>query len=177
MKPITYLTGDATNPARVPGERIIVAHVVNDEGVWGRGFVVALSKRDPRPEQAYREWHARACLNRMPRLGRVVEVPYSPLGPRTSSFNTWVANMCAQRGWRRGDGDPQALDLDALKLCLSDLARRVNEGVYTRVVMPRIGCGLGGGKWSDVEPLIDETLCSKGVDVTIYSLSGATWKD
>lgn len=178
MKPITYLTGDATAPPRFPHEKVLIAHVVNDEGKWGRGFVVALSERDTRPEREYRTWHAANTLKHQSILGRVQEVPYSPLGTRASSFNTWVANMCAQRGWRRGlDTDPQALDPEALTWCLRDVARWVEEGRYDRVVMPRIGCGLGGAKWADVRAIIEAELCERDVDVTVYSLPGEAWDD
>ncbi|EPJ40147.1 hypothetical protein STAFG_2811 [Streptomyces afghaniensis 772] len=34
--------------------------------------------------------------------------------------------------------------------------------------MPRIGCGLAGGKWSRVEPLIEERLIRRGISVTVY---------
>lgn len=34
--------------------------------------------------------------------------------------------------------------------------------------MPRIGCGLAGGKWSRIEPLIANTLCARDVEVTVY---------
>ncbi|WP_435642688.1 hypothetical protein ACR9VJ_06005 [Streptomyces sp. H49] len=34
--------------------------------------------------------------------------------------------------------------------------------------MPRIGCGLAGGKWSRVEPLVTERLVGRGISVTVY---------
>ncbi len=34
--------------------------------------------------------------------------------------------------------------------------------------MPRIGCGLAGGTWARIEPLITTTLCAQDVDVTVY---------
>jgi len=34
--------------------------------------------------------------------------------------------------------------------------------------MPRIGCGLAGGKWTAIEPLIEQTLLVKGLDVYVY---------
>lgn len=43
MKTITYLKGDATNPQSE--ENKIIAHICNDIGGWGKGFVVAISKR------------------------------------------------------------------------------------------------------------------------------------
>lgn len=38
------------------------------------------------------------------------------------------------------------------------------------VHMPRIGCGEAGGDWEIVSELIDESLCKKGVTVTVYDL-------
>ncbi len=52
--PINYSTGDATAPDG-EGPKIIV-HVCNDKGGWGKGFVVAVSKRWPEPEAQYRRW-------------------------------------------------------------------------------------------------------------------------
>lgn len=34
--------------------------------------------------------------------------------------------------------------------------------------MPRIGCGLAGGKWERIEPIILEELVAKGVEATVY---------
>ncbi len=36
------------------------------------------------------------------------------------------------------------------------------------VHMPRIGCGLAGGKWSRVEPLVTERLAKRDIAVTVY---------
>src|SRR5205823_6841477 len=54
MAGITYLKGDATCP-QAKGVKII-CHVCNDIGGWGKGFVLALSKRWSEPEAAYRKW-------------------------------------------------------------------------------------------------------------------------
>jgi hypothetical protein len=58
MKTDSLLIGDATKPEGA-GVKII-AHVCNDIGAWGRGFVLALSKLSPAPERAFREWYAGA---------------------------------------------------------------------------------------------------------------------
>ncbi len=34
--------------------------------------------------------------------------------------------------------------------------------------MPRIGCGLAGGKWEVIEPLIDKTLIKNHIITTVY---------
>ena len=36
--------------------------------------------------------------------------------------------------------------------------------------MPRIGCGLAGGDWAEIEPMITETLCAAGIEVVVYDL-------
>ena len=54
---LEFRTGDATQPPADPHPQII-AHVCNDLGRWGKGFVVALSRRWPKTEQAYRDWSA-----------------------------------------------------------------------------------------------------------------------
>jgi hypothetical protein len=53
--PLRILRGDATSP-QAAGPKIIT-HVCNDRGGWGKGFVLALSRRWPEPERDYRAWH------------------------------------------------------------------------------------------------------------------------
>jgi hypothetical protein len=36
--------------------------------------------------------------------------------------------------------------------------------------MPRIGCGLAGGKWETIEPILIKKLIEKGIKVTVYDL-------
>jgi O-acetyl-ADP-ribose deacetylase (regulator of RNase III) len=50
---------------------------------------------------------------------------------------------------------------------LQKVAAKAKE-LQTSVHMPRIGCGLAGGEWSKVEPIIRETLSKAGIEVTVY---------
>ncbi|NNN35923.1 macro domain-containing protein [Streptomyces sp. S3(2020)] len=155
MSEITYVRGDATAPS-VKGVKVI-AHVCNDIGGWGRGFVLALSRRWPEPEKEYRAWHRERASNDFG-LGAVQFVRVAPY--------IWVANMVGQRGTRTGSkGVP--VRYEAIDTALERLAGRAAE-LGASVHMPRIGCGLAGGKWSRVEPLISERLVGKGIAVTVY---------
>ncbi len=49
MRAMSYVQGDATQPEDT-GPRILV-HVCNDVGAWGRGFVLAVSRRWATPER------------------------------------------------------------------------------------------------------------------------------
>ncbi|MFF2806229.1 macro domain-containing protein [Streptomyces sp. NPDC058000] len=152
---IVYAKGDATAP-QGKGVKMIV-HVCNDLGGWGKGFVLALSRRWPEPERAYRRWHRERARNDFG-LGAVQFVPVGE--------HVWVANVVGQRGIRTGSkGVP--VRYEAIAAGLGRVADKALESGAS-VHMPRIGCGLAGGKWSRVEPLITQRLIGRGVAVTVY---------
>ena len=158
MATIRCVKGDATQP-QAKGNRII-AHVCNDLGGWGKGFVLAVSKRWPEPEEAYRAWHKDRSKNDFG-LGAIQVVPVEPY--------IWVANMVAQRGMKTGSNGPP-IRYEAVRACLKKLAGETN-GLGASVHMPRIGCGLAGGRWEQVEPIILSEMVSQGVEVTVYDFA------
>lgn len=160
MEKINYIIGDATNP-RGQGNKLIV-HICNNEGAWGAGFVLAISQKWKEPEKHYKEWFKtkEEKLPNKPRLGNNEIIKVEP--------DIWIANMIAQNGLSRSDNRP-LVNYVALRKCL----RKVSvfaKGNGVSVHMPRIGCGIAGGKWEDVEPIVLEELCRRGVDVTVYDL-------
>jgi hypothetical protein len=38
--------------------------------------------------------------------------------------------------------------------------------------MPRIACGLAGGTWDKVEPILQEEVIARGIPVRVYDLPG-----
>lgn len=143
---INYVIGDAIRPPVSTGTRII-AHICNDAGGWGAGFVLALSQRDMRPEHAYHKWSTEPDFQ----LGNIQMVDYVEPG-------LYCANMIAQHGFgKTTDGAyiPPVRYL-ALVACLRKLQRQAESYVLpVSIHMPRIGCGLGGGTWDQVEPLLN----------------------
>lgn len=153
---IRYLRGDATKPLGPPSESKIIVHVCNDEGKWGKGFVLAVSKRWKAPELAYR---AAFSAGSAPLLG---EVQFVLVEPKLE-----VANLIGQHGIaRRGQRVPP-IRYEAIRTGLNTVAMRAKE-VGATVHMPRIGCGLAGGRWEDIEPIIEETLIGAGINATVY---------
>jgi O-acetyl-ADP-ribose deacetylase (regulator of RNase III) len=153
---INYIIGDATHPVG-EGQKIIV-HVSNDVGGWGRGFVLALSKRWKEPEKLYREQKTYV-------LGKIEMIRVEP--------DICVVNMIAQHDVKptlvpfgKGFTTVPPIRYDALKECLktiNDIAVRTNSTIHA----PKFGAGLAGGKWSEIEKIIKEVVT---VDVTIYNL-------
>ncbi|GGY37458.1 macro domain-containing protein [Streptomyces omiyaensis] len=160
MTVIDCIRGDATAP-RGEGPRI-VAHVCNDAGAWGRGFVRAVSHRWPEPEAAYRRWYRDRATGDFG-LGAAQFVPVEP--------GLWVANLVGQRGIRVGRVGPAPVRYEAIDTALGLLADKAVE-LGASVHMPRIGCGLAGGTWDRVEPLVRERLSARGVAVTVYDFDG-----
>jgi O-acetyl-ADP-ribose deacetylase (regulator of RNase III) len=159
------VTGDATDPIG-DGPKLI-AHVCNDQGGWGSGFVVAVSKRWPEPEEMYRDWARKGA-------GGGFTLGETQFAHVSANHNIVVANMIGQHMFVTG-ANRRAVDYDALRKCLETVALVAtgNAVVFTpraSVHMPRIGCGLGGGTWEEIEPIITETLVHSGVDVTVYDL-------
>ena len=155
METITYLKGDATAPL-VDGNKIIV-HICNDLGGWGKGFVLAISKKWLEPEKAYREWHKNKADNDFA-LGatQVIQV----------LEDVFVGNMIAQEGLKRVN-NMAPIRYEAVKYCLSKIAIEAGK-LNASIHMPRIGCGLAGGKWEEIEPIITETLSNNDIEVYVY---------
>jgi O-acetyl-ADP-ribose deacetylase (regulator of RNase III) len=157
--PICYETGDATKPEG-EGHKVI-CHVCNDIGGWGAGFVVALSKRWKLPELKYRDWYAGRSDEGPFELGAVQFVPVTP--------DITVANLIGQHGIRRGKGGEPPVRYEAIRTALDRVADFCLANSAT-VHMPRIGAGLAGGDWATIEKIVEEALCKRSVEVTVWDL-------
>jgi hypothetical protein len=159
MTPIKYVKGSATDIAKFhqnapEADKHVIAHICNDYGGWGSGFVLALSKLSTLPEKAYRSIPLEDLW-----LGYTQLVEINPV--------VSAANMVAQQGNSR-PGEP-AVRYVALALCLDSLSVKLRD-TNTAVHMPRIGCGLGGGNWQTIEPIIEQWLSDRYIQVVIYDL-------
>ncbi len=75
--------------------------------------------------------------------------------------------MVGQCGIKTGSKGPP-IRYEAVEKCLSKVSQKATE-LNASVHTPRIGCGLAGGKWSKIEPIIKKTLCENKVSsVFVY---------
>lgn len=98
--------------------------------------MLALSKRWPEPERAYREWHRNRAKNDFG-LGAVQLVQVKP--------DTHVANMIGQRGTRTGSNGPP-VRYEAIERCLVALAGHATSwGRACTCLASGAGWPAGGG--------------------------------
>lgn len=164
MNKINYVEGDATNP-QGDGPKIIL-HICNTRGLWGKGFVMAISARWITPKAAYQAWHKGGFEDWQDfELGAAQLVQVED--------DVWVANIIGQEGIRGDDPHTPPIRYEAVRKGLSKV-RNQADVKRASVHMPRIGCGLAGGEWDRIEVIIQEELIDNGIEVTVYDFTPAT---
>ncbi len=179
---IRYVTGDATRPEAPPGAagpRIIV-HVCDDVrgAAWGSGFVAALARRWPTLAQRFLWWskgeraaHEGEADPARFELGEVQLVEVEP--------GIVVANLVGQHGRKKAPDGTPPIRYEAVRAGLATVAAYATRFRGASVHMPRIGCGLAGGRWEElaseasgpaIGPIVQAELCDRGVPVTVYDL-------
>lgn len=156
---INYLVGSATNIEHIKkdtnNKNIIIAHICNNKQLWGAGFVLAISKLSPVPEKEYRSLGKNKLV-----LGHT---QFCVIGN-----NILVANMIAQDDVKPNQMDVPMVRYGATKICLNTTFKMA-KSINATVVMPEIGCGLGGGDWNIMEATIESAMKESDFnDVFVY---------
>jgi O-acetyl-ADP-ribose deacetylase (regulator of RNase III) len=159
VRSIRFVDGDATSPSGASPQ--IIVHVCNDRGKWGKGFVLAISRRWREPERAYKAGFETATPLA---LGDVQFVPVTPA--------IVVANLIGQHGIANRTSKTPPIRYDAIRRGLAKVGQQALASGAS-VHMPRIGCGLAGGQWDRIEPIILETLSAADIDVTVYDFGSS----
>jgi len=195
---ISYVIGDATEPIGDSKHKCIV-HCCNNEGGWGSGFVVCLSKKWPHVEAAYRYWNAQS--GRRPNkteaerlrnlidgsghmykmsgkfeLGQIQLVVANP----NIFLNecTYVCNLIGQHrtGIQEIAGvsippvDYRSIREGFARLKKEYLNCITNETPVFSLHMPRLGTGLAGGDWCEIEKILNEVFFDTDMDIFVYDL-------
>lgn len=163
---IEYVTGDASLPQQATLRTWnIIAHICNNRGSWGKGFVVPLGQRYPNAMKKYLEESQQGKA--------VLGTCSSVVCENTGKYKLGVVNMVAQDGFElrfTADGTKPPVDYESVDKCLETLCGIAITMHGAEIHMPRIGCGLGGGEWSVIEKLIKQRLSRFCIRVIVYDL-------
>jgi len=135
----------------------IIAHQVNCRGVFGAGLALQIKKKYPQVFYDYKDLtQDLSDEKRKNLLGYIQGVKVE---------DKMIFNMFGQNYYGR---DKQYTDTDALLQCFNTV-RKFAELNSLSVAMPyRVGCGLGGAKWSVVDNHLMDAF--DGYSVTLYKL-------
>lgn len=152
---IIYGVGNATKPN--PNKKIIVAHICNDNGVWENEFEVALSKKWPLPEEAYKKWYEKQ-LNFLLGETQFIQV----------ENNVIIANMLAKTG-SKNPFNKFPLKYEALEECLYKVAEKAKEE-KCEVQFPKVEINTESSDWNKIKEIIEKTLINYGIRVVIVDM-------
>lgn len=165
---IKYVQGNlihATEP--------VIAHGCNAQGKMNSGVAKVIRESFPGVFEAYLEHLVMMDNYDIPRLGTVGKFFYEAKSTvldhegliRPGKF---IANCITQEFY--GKDGKLYLSYDALKRAMNFLNHRMPMyfGEYCRIAMPKIGSGLAGGDWEQIEEIIETTMTR--VQPVVYEL-------
>merc|ERR1712039_164091 len=157
---VHYVTGDASKAQYGKGKKVI-AHVCNDQGRWGKGFVMSITDTwGKHPGKLYRKWHKDGAEAEFA-LGRVQLITLTDL--------LSLANIIGQNGIKTGSKGPP-VRYDAIEHGLDavcSMAARDGASLH----MPRIGAGLAGGEWEKIQQILEAMIKRYSVSIYVYEYS------
>jgi O-acetyl-ADP-ribose deacetylase (regulator of RNase III) len=93
------------------------------------------------------------------------------LGSGSRMSHPDVYNLYGQYSYGGRNRGQMDTSYGALGSALTMMALDIDLPHLTKVGLPKIGAGLGGGDWDYIAHMIEDTLCKVGCEVTIYVLN------
>lgn len=137
-------------------KKLLIPHIVNDEGKLGAGLAAALAHKWPVVRHNYLDWFNNYDLKQPAKLGRNQYVPVEP--------GIVVVNMVAQSDCGGYRGLPP-IRYQSLEECLMRLEFILSNRVTNEleIATGMIGTGLAGGKFPIISEIVERVF--KDVDI------------
>ncbi len=130
-----------------------LVNTVNTVGVMGKGVALQFKQAFPANFTEYEK----ACRKGQVELGRMFVTHTGKFQPRL------IVNFPTKKHWKNNS------QLADIRTGLEDLVRIVKEEKVGSIALPPLGCGLGGLRWEEVRPLIEEAFASlTNVETILY---------
>lgn len=126
-----------------------IVNPVNTVGVMGKGLALEFKKKYPRTFARYQY----ACRYAGFTCGNLLV---------TKEADHWIMCFPTKRDWRNKSS------LSYIEAGLKAFREGYEKQGITSAAFPRLGCGLGGLAWAQVEPLIEKYLGDLPIDIYIY---------
>lgn len=139
----------------------VLVHGCNARGAMGRGLAKQVRTRYPQAYAAYRRAYQQFGLE-------VGEVIWYPVRTDRGEARLVIANAVIQADYGT---TRRQVNYGALERCFKQVARIARLHGLSDVHFPLIGCGLAGGEWNLVEPIIERTLEGLGKHLWVLKMS------
>lgn len=155
---IDYKKGDLVQALR-SGEVEAIAHQANCFNTMNSGVAKAI-------RLAYPEAYAADCQTLKGDFDKLGTLSSVIIENEQGGFG-WIFNLYGQFNYGTEAGVVYT-DIEALRNAVKMMRLFLDAANITKIGVPKMGCGLGGADWEDVEAILIEEL--DDFDVTVYSL-------
>jgi hypothetical protein len=144
--------------------KILLPHIANDAGIWGKGFTQVLDQHWPEIGKRFKAW-----------TETIKSTELEPLGEVCFDFvqgsEVLVLSMVAQHKVF------SAYNLKPIRYAalIRSMERvvEIGKGIScTEIHCPKFGAGLARGNWDFIQELIQEIWVDQNFDVTVYNFGG-----
>jgi len=142
---IQYIKGDIFQSSMQT-----LVNPVNTVGVMGAGLAKEFAKKYPEMEEEYKSY----CAAYDFKIGKLLIYHYSP--------HRWILNFPTKGHWYNKS---QLVYIDE---GLDTFVLTYKYHGIESIAFPKLGCGLGGLAWPDVQLLFEKYLDLMGIPVEVY---------
>jgi O-acetyl-ADP-ribose deacetylase (regulator of RNase III) len=137
----------------------VLVNTVNCIGYMGKGIALQFKKAFPDNFNAYE----RACREGAMKPGNMLVFSTGSLvNPK------YIINFPTKRDWRAKSR------IEDIQIGLSSLINEIRKLGVSSVALPPLGCGLGGLRWKDIRPLIEQAFAAlPDVHTMLFEPTGA----
>ncbi len=145
-----------------PSRLVAALNPVNTVGIMGRGLARTFAARFPAILPPY----TAACAAGAFMPGQIQPIRLDrTTGARDPNGKLIVVNVATKRHWR------EPSELPWIETALAKVARFATEHEVEVLLVPKLGCGLGGLDWADVGRIVERELAGlarQGCEVVVF---------
>lgn len=144
------LSYSKSSPIELLEKGLVIVNPVNTDGFMGKGLALEIAARFPKTNEYYKQ----VCKQGKMKPGDIFF--YKEAG-------IIIANLATKGSYK----NPSKIEY--IEKGLSNLKKFLDKPEYknVKVIMPKIGCGLGGLNWDEVKALIEKELKSYNIIIAL----------
>ena len=140
-----------------------IAHQTNFDGIMGGGVAYYIANT-LLSSRSYNEYDSLCARQKRSLLGKAQFLPTVDV-ERNMKATRIVANMFCQDNRIQPDGG--ITRYDCMEQCLKRIERFASNKGFSVAVPGSVGCGIAGGNWDRVRPIIESVFMDSTVPCTI----------